>query len=106
VADQAKMVERLRRRALKENRVDDASDIVINRRFEVYEKETKPVLEYYPPAKVVLIDAAQSQIRVLSEIVRVLVPLKEMIDHHHRPDEHPHPPDEEAEPDRVGAVTA
>jgi adenylate kinase len=106
VADQAKMVERLRRRALKENRVDDASDTVINRRFEVYEKETKPVLEYYPPAKVVLIDAAQSQIRVLSEIVRVLVPLKEMIDHHHRPDEHPHPPDEEAEPDRVGAVTA
>ncbi len=33
VADQAKMVERLRRRALKENRVDDASDDVIARRF-------------------------------------------------------------------------
>src|SRR4051812_34621041 len=30
VADQAKMVERLRRRALRENRVDDASDTVIN----------------------------------------------------------------------------
>src|SRR6266508_2524878 len=38
VADQAKMVERLRRRALRENRVDDASDEVIARRFEVYQK--------------------------------------------------------------------
>ena len=80
VADQAKMVERLRRRALKENRVDDASDEVIARRFDVYQKETKPVLEYYPADKVVRIDAAQSQIRVLSEIIRVLVPLKETHD--------------------------
>jgi adenylate kinase len=80
VADQAKMVERLRRRALKENRVDDASDEVIGRRFEVYIKETKPVLDYYPHEKIVTIDAAQSQIRVLGEIIRVLVPLKESLD--------------------------
>jgi adenylate kinase len=76
-AEQPKMVERLRRRALKENRVDDASDEVINRRFEVYVKETKPVLDYYPDEKIVPIDGTQSQIRVLSEIIRVLVPLKE-----------------------------
>jgi adenylate kinase len=82
VADQAKMVERLRRRALKENRVDDASDEVIGRRFEVYKKETKPVLEYYPHEKVVTIEAAQSQIRVLNLIIDVLVPLKEMHDGH------------------------
>ena len=80
VADQAKMVERLRRRALKENRVDDASDEVIGKRFDVYQKETKPVLAYYPPDKIVTIDAAQSQIQVLSEIIRELVPLKEMLD--------------------------
>ena len=83
VADQAKMVERLRRRALKENRVDDASDEVIGRRFDVYQKETEPVLEYYATDKIVTIDAAQSQIRVLSEIIRVLVPLKESLDVHH-----------------------
>jgi adenylate kinase len=82
VADQAKMVERLRRRALKENRVDDASDEVIGRRFEIYKKETKPVLEYYPAEKVVMIEAAQSQIRVLNTIIDVLVPLKEMHDGH------------------------
>jgi len=80
VADQAKMVERLRRRALKENRVDDASDEVINRRYDVYKKETQPVLDAYPSEKIVRIDAAQSQIRVLSEIIRVLVPLKEGLD--------------------------
>jgi adenylate kinase len=82
VADQAKMVERLRRRALKENRVDDASDEVISRRFEVYQKETKPVLDYYPDEKILPIDATQSQIRVLSEIIRELVPLKENHDDH------------------------
>ena len=82
VADQAKMVERLRRRALKENRVDDASDEVIGRRFEIYMKETQPVLECYPEEKVVTIEAAQSQIRVLNTIIDVLVPLKEMHDGH------------------------
>lgn len=105
VADQAKMVERLRRRALKENRVDDASDAVINRRFDVYQKETKPVLEYYPADKVVRIDAAQSQIRVLSEIIRVLVPLKEKIDRHD-PADREGGPDDEPDAVEIGAVTA
>jgi len=79
-ADMSKMVERLRRRALKENRFDDANDEVIRRRLEVYERETRPVLDFYPPDKVVQIDATMSQIGVLSEIVRVLVPLKEAMD--------------------------
>lgn len=82
VADQAKMVERLRRRALKENRVDDASDEVIAKRFDTYKRETLPVLDFYAPDKIVRIDAVQSQIRVLSEIIRVLVPLKETHDVH------------------------
>ena len=37
-AEKAKMVERLRRRALKENRFDDASDVVINKRMDVSRK--------------------------------------------------------------------
>lgn len=75
-----KMVERLRRRALKENRFDDANDAVIQHRLEVYENDTRPVLDFYPPEKVVRIDATMSQIRVLSEILAVLVPLKEAHD--------------------------
>ena len=80
-AEKAKMVERLRRRALKENRFDDASDVVINKRMDVFEKETRPVLDMYPKNLVTRIDATLSQIRVLGEIVKVLTPLKESMDH-------------------------
>jgi adenylate kinase len=78
--DMNKMVERLRRRALKENRLDDANDKVIQHRLEVYEKETRPVLDFYPPNKIVKVDATMSQIRVLSDIIKILVPLKEEMD--------------------------
>ncbi len=56
-ADMTKMVERLKRRALKENRIDDANDRVIQNRLEVYERETRPVLEFYPPEKIAKVDA-------------------------------------------------
>src|SRR5207249_4729350 len=79
-SDMNKMVERLRRRALKENRFDDANDTVIRKRLEVYERDTRPVLDHYPADKVVQIDAVQSQIRVLSDIIKVLCPLKEEMD--------------------------
>jgi adenylate kinase len=78
--DNAKMVERLRRRALRENRFDDASDEVIKRRLEVYERDTRPVLSYYPPDRIVRVEATMSQIRVLSQLVEFLVPLKEQHD--------------------------
>lgn len=79
-AEKAKMVERLRRRALKENRFDDASDEVISRRMDVFEKETRPVLDLYPKGIIHRIDATMSQIRILNKIVGVLVPLKESMD--------------------------
>jgi adenylate kinase len=79
-ADMNKMVERLRRRALRENRFDDASDEVIRRRLAVYERETMPLLDFYPQEQVVRIEATMSQIRVLSDLVKVLVPLKEDMD--------------------------
>ena len=79
-AGKAKMIERLRRRALKENRFDDASDEVINRRMDVFKRETRPVLDLYPADVIHRIDATMSQMRVLSEIVKILVPLKERLD--------------------------
>jgi len=79
-ADMKKMVERLRRRALKENRFDDANDSVIEKRLKIYENETKPILEYFPAEKIVPIDAMQSQIRVLTLILNVLAPLKDDMD--------------------------
>ena len=68
-AEKAKMVERLRRRALKENRFDDASDEVISSRMDVFEKETRPVLDLYPKERIMRIDATMSQIRILGEII-------------------------------------
>ncbi len=65
---------------MKENRIDDASDAVINKRMEVFEKETRPTLDFYPKEIVHRIDATMSQIRILSEIVAILVPLKEGLD--------------------------
>lgn len=79
-ADYDKMVERIRRRALKENRVDDAKEDVIRRRMGVYERDTRPLLDFYPDELVVEIDATMSQIRVLRAIIDVLVPLKERLD--------------------------
>ena len=78
--DLNKMVERLRRRALRENRFDDASDDVIQKRLIVYEKETRPVLAFYPKDRVVKVEATMSQIRVLSELIKIVVPLKEAHD--------------------------
>jgi adenylate kinase len=41
------LVKRLQRRALKDNRLDDANLEVIRARLRTYERETKPVLNYY-----------------------------------------------------------
>jgi adenylate kinase len=79
-ADFEKMVERLKRRAFKENRVDDAKDDVIRRRMVVYEEQTRPLLDHYDDNLVAELDATQSQIRVLQQIVKLLVPFKEKLD--------------------------
>ena len=41
------LVKRMQRRALKENRLDDANLDVIRARLKTYERETKPVLNFY-----------------------------------------------------------
>jgi adenylate kinase len=46
-ADKKNLVARLQRRALKDNRLDDANLNVIRERLKTYEKDTRPVLKYY-----------------------------------------------------------
>lgn len=70
------MVERLRRRALKENRVDDAREDVILRRWEVYERESKPVLDYYPRDRIFEVDGTRSPAEVLQEVLKGIVPVQ------------------------------
>jgi adenylate kinase len=79
-ADMSKMVERLRRRALKENRFDDANDQVIKHRLEVYERDTKPVLDHYSGEKIMRIDATMNQLQVLRAILDQIAPLKAQMD--------------------------
>ncbi|HRJ10787.1 MAG TPA: nucleoside monophosphate kinase [Prosthecobacter sp.] len=67
--DRAELARRLRKRALKDNRFDDASEAVIQNRFATYEAETKPILEHYAGARIVNIDASQSPARVMHDIL-------------------------------------
>ena len=68
--DKQNLIKRLQRRALKENRLDDVNLDVIRTRLETYEKETKPVLQYYGRKLVHHIDADQSPVKVLTDILR------------------------------------
>lgn len=79
-AEPNKMIERLRRRALKESRFDDANDAVIRKRMLTFERDTRPVLDYYPQDLVVRIDAMKSQIEVLTDILPELTPIKHEMD--------------------------
>jgi adenylate kinase len=70
-----KLVERLQRRALRENRLDDANLEIIRKRLEIYEKDTRPVLDHYGPQLVHTIDSVQSPINVLRDILRIIAKL-------------------------------
>jgi adenylate kinase len=72
--DREKLVQRLRNRALHDNRLDDASETVIRRRLETYESETMPVLEFYSE-KLTTVDATQAPVKVINEITSVILNL-------------------------------
>ena len=67
------LVQRMQRRALKENRLDDVNLDVIRQRFKTYEKETKPVLNFYGRQLVHRINADQTPAKVLVDILRHVV---------------------------------
>ncbi len=67
--DRTELARRLRKRALKDNRFDDANETVIQQRFATYEAETKPILEYYAGDRILDIDASQAPAKVLYDII-------------------------------------
>jgi adenylate kinase len=73
--DREELARRMRKRALKDNRMDDASDRVIQQRIATYEAETKPILEFYSDALVTDIDATQPPVEVLNDIISKIVSL-------------------------------
>lgn len=72
VSDEDKLIERIHRRALHQNRLDDAGEDIIRRRFHEYKVETKPILGYYPEHLIRNIDANGTPIDVLYSIINVI----------------------------------
>ena len=73
VHNRDEMVRRLKSRALKENRLDDANEKTIQHRLEVYDSESRPVLAYYPTENRVDVDALQSPIEVAHDILSAIL---------------------------------
>jgi adenylate kinase len=64
----AMAMDRLRARALRENRLDDMSDEVIGRRLQTYYDETFQTLSFYPSELIFDVDAGRRMIDVLCDI--------------------------------------
>ncbi len=69
------LIERLQRRALKENRLDDANLDTIRQRLVTYERESQPVLDFYDPRLLRRLDAGQSPAQVFLDILNEVVKL-------------------------------
>jgi adenylate kinase len=70
-SNEEKLITRIQRRAIKENRLDDANLTVIRHRLETYESDTKPVLNFYGDKLVHQINADQTPAKVLADILQV-----------------------------------
>ncbi len=77
VRNRDEVVRRLKSRALKENRLDDADEQTIRHRLEVYDKESKPVVAYYPADSRVDVDALQSPVEVAHDILSAVLGRKD-----------------------------
>ena len=71
--DREQIIVRIRKRALKENRFDDANEETIRRRLQTYEEESRPLLDFYGTKIVRHINATEAPIRVVKEIVTSIV---------------------------------
>lgn len=73
--DEQAMVERIKRRAIRENRADDANESIIRHRYEVYNAESAPVLQCYPPSLVTQIESLHSPAEICRDILNCLIPV-------------------------------
>ena len=75
-SDEEEMIHRMRRRAIRENRADDANEDVIRNRFEVFRESSAPVLNCYPSEIIATINSKGSPAEVLSRILEAVVPVQ------------------------------
>jgi adenylate kinase len=72
ISDTKQTMDRLRARALSENRLDDMSDEVIRRRLQTYHDETFETLGFYRSELICEVDASRRAVDVLHDIVNRL----------------------------------
>jgi adenylate kinase len=70
------MIHRMRRRAIRENRADDANEDVIRQRFEIFAEKSAPVLKQYPPETIHTIEATGSPAEVFKEVLSAIIPVQ------------------------------
>lgn len=71
--DEEALIERMRRRKTLEGRADDDDLAIIRNRFEVYHQQTQPLLDHFGPDRIISVDAQQSPLHVLAQIVNGLI---------------------------------
>lgn len=69
------LVQRMKKRALIEGRKDDADEKIIRERFATYDRQTKPLLDFYGPKLVHTIDALQTPIATLKDVLNIITKL-------------------------------
>ena len=74
--DREVMFKRIRGRSLKENRIDDSEELVVRYRWDVYKRETEPLIDHYPQKLIRLIDADNIASDVLHQILSAIVPIQ------------------------------
>lgn len=78
--DDEEMINRMHHRAIRENRADDADEVIIRHRFKVYREFSKPVLSYYPDEIISSVNALCSPAEVLRNILGLVIPTQN--EHH------------------------
>lgn len=85
-SDEEAMIHRIKRRAIRENRADDAKEDVIRHRFEVYHQQSSPVLEHFPTEHIFKVDSMGSPAEVLVRVLHCLIPVQNTHFRKHLPD--------------------
>ncbi|MCL4103728.1 UNVERIFIED_CONTAM: hypothetical protein GTU68_059807 [Idotea baltica] len=70
--DREELITRIRKRALKQGRLDDANEDIIRNRIQTYEEETRGLIEHYSHISSA-IDANQPPVKVLDDIIQVIL---------------------------------
>lgn len=76
ITNKREAMERLKARALRENRLDDINEEVIQRRLRIYDQETIKTLSFYDPSIICEVEASQAPLFVMRDIIDRLAKLE------------------------------